>query len=191
LEGLFAETAAAFSPLEVHMSLRNVFLSLASLAVLGIATPAAAQTLKIGIVDVQRAVVTVKDGVTVKAKLERLLKDKQKDFDKMQEDVKRLKDELETQGAMMKEDLRRQKIQDYQKKMVELQEFYMGNQRELADKEAELTAPILERLEKVLVKLGKDEGFTVILNASATLYNADAIDLTDRLIKLYDAGAGK
>jgi Skp family chaperone for outer membrane proteins len=31
----------------------------------------------------------------------------------------------------------------------------------------------------------------VILNASAVLYNADAIDLTDRLIKMYDAGAGK
>lgn len=173
------------------MTLRNLFVSLASVLVLAIAAPAAGQTVKIGLVDVQRAVVTVKDGVAVKARLERLLKQKQKDFDKMQEDVKRLKDELETQGAMMKEDLRRQKIQDYQKKMVELQEFYMGNQRELADKEAELTAPILERLEKVLTKLGKDEGFTLILNASATLYNAEAIDLTDRLIKMYDSGAGK
>lgn len=173
------------------MTLRNLLLSATCLAVFAMAAPADAQTAKIAIVDVQRAVISVKDGSSVKAKLERLLKNKQKDFDRMQEDVKRLKDELETQGAMMKEDLRRQKVQDYQKKMVELQEFYMGNQRELADKEAELTAPILERLEKVLVKLGKDEKFTVILNASAVLYNTDAVDLTDRLIKMYDAGAGK
>ena len=173
------------------MKFHNFTILLTSLAFVAVALPANAQTVKIGLVDVQRAVITVKDGVAVKGKLERLLKQKLNEFDKMLEDVKKLKDELETQMSTMREELRRQKMQEYQKKMVELQEYYMGNQQELAAKEAELTAPILERLEKILIKLGKDEGFTVILNSSAALYNSGAIDLTDRLIKLYDSGAGK
>jgi outer membrane protein len=156
-----------------------------------IAAPAVAQTVKIGVVDVQKALTEVNDGKAVKAKLEAELKKKQRDFDKMQDEAKRLKDEIETQGAMMKEDLKRQKFQEYQKKMVELQEFYLGNQRELADKEGELTRPILERMEKILAKLGKDEGYTAILHSAGTLYSSPSVDLTDRLIKLYNSGAGK
>jgi outer membrane protein len=83
--------------------------------------PAKAQTLKIGYVDLQEALSGTTDGKAIKVKLERLLKDKQREFDKMQEDVKLIKDEIETQGAMMKDDLRNKKIQEYQKRMAELQ----------------------------------------------------------------------
>jgi outer membrane protein len=152
---------------------------------------AMAQTVKIGYVDLQEALGQTTEGKAIKAKLERLLKDKQRDFDKMQEDVKRIKDELETQGAMMKEDLRNKKIQDYQKKMVELQEFYVGNQKELADEEAKLTKPLLDRFEKILRQIGKDENYTVILPSGALVYGQPSLDLTDKLVALINSGAGK
>ncbi len=94
------------------MKFHNFTILLTSLAFVAVALPANAQTVKIGLVDVQRAVITVKDGVAVKGKLERLLKQKQNEFDKMQEDVKKLKDELETQMSTMREELRRQKMQE-------------------------------------------------------------------------------
>jgi len=70
-------------------------------AVVGTSLPSFAQTVKIGFVDLQAALAQTTEGKAIKAKLERLLQQKQKDFDKMQEEVKRLKAELESQGAMM------------------------------------------------------------------------------------------
>jgi outer membrane protein len=167
--------------------------ALGCLAVVGslAAMPAQAQSVKIGYVDLQQALSETGEGKAIKAKLERLLKDKQREFDKMQDEVKRIKDEIETQGAMMKEDLRRTKMQDYQKKMVELQEFYMGNQKELADEEAKLTKPLLDRFEKVLQVIGKDEGYTLILPSAAVVYGQPSLDLTSRLVQKINSGAGK
>ncbi len=172
------------------MRIASMIGCLAAVAMLA-AVPAKAQTVKIGYVDLQQALSETNDGKAIKSKLERLLKDKQREFDKMQDDVKRIKDEIETQGAMMKEDLRRNKMQDYQKKMVELQEFYMGNQKELADKEAELTKPLLDRFDKVLKQIGRDEGFTLILPSAAVVYGQPSLDLTARLIQMINSGAGK
>lgn len=160
------------------------------LGALLVAGSASAQT-KFGFVDMQKALSQVQDGKNAKAKLEGKLKAKQKDFDRMQDDVKRLKDELESQGAMMKEDLKRQKFQEYQKKMVELQEFYLGNQKELQEEEAKLTKPILERMDRIVKKIGKEDNFTLIFHEPAVLYGSPSIDLTDRVIREYNAGAGK
>ncbi len=43
-------------------------------------------------------------------------------------------------------------------------------------------------LQKVIQKLGADEGYTVILekNEAIVLYTSKAIDITDRVIKLFD-----
>ena len=109
----------------------------------------------------------------------------------MQEEVKSLKDELESQGAMMREYLRNKKLQEYQKKMVELQEYYMNNQKELQEEEARLVKPLMDRFEKVLAQLGKDEGFTIILPAATILWGQPALDLTQRLVQMINAGAGK
>lgn len=164
--------------------------SLVSLAIIAGSAPASAQT-KLAFVDLQKALTQVQDGKAAKNKLEKAVQAKQKEFDRMQNDIKRLKDELEQQGAMMKDELKRQKVQDYQKKLMELQDYYLNNQKELAEQEAKLTKPILERFEKVLRKIGKDEGYTLIIEKTAVIYGADAIDLTDRLIKDVNAGAGK
>jgi len=160
-------------------------------AVLGTSLPAFAQTVKIGFVDLQAALAQTTEGKAIKAKLERLLQQKQKDFDKMQEEVKRLKDELESQGAMMREDLRNKKLQEYQKKMVELQEYYMNNQKELQEEEARLVKPLMDRFEKVLAQLGQAEGFTIILPAATIIYGQPSLDLTQRLVQMINAGAGK
>ncbi|HOU52705.1 MAG TPA: OmpH family outer membrane protein [Myxococcota bacterium] len=160
-------------------------------AILGTSLPSFAQAIKIGFVDLQAALAQTTEGKAIKAKLERLLQQKQKDFDKMQEEVKRLKDELESQGAMMREDLRNKKLQEYQRKMVELQEFYMNNQKELQEEEARLVKPLMDRFEKVLAQLGKDEGFTVIFPAATILWGQPALDLTQRLVQMINAGAGK
>ncbi len=158
--------------------------------VLGVGATASAQ-MKLGYVDLQRALTQVEEGKAAKSKLERTVKAKQKDIDKMQDDLKRLRDEIEQQAALMKDDVRRQKAQDYQKKLMELQEFYINNQKELAEQEAKLTKPIFERFEKIMGRIAATDNYTLIVEKAAAVYAAPSIDLTDRLISEFNAGAGK
>jgi outer membrane protein len=160
-------------------------------AVVVAAVPAAAQGVKLGFVDIQKALMTVNEGKAAKNKLEKIAKSKQAELDKMQDDIKRLATELQEQGAVMREETKRQKAQEYQKRLMELQDYYLNNQKTLAEEEAKLTRPILERFEKILKKIGKDEGYTMIMEKAAVVYASSATDLTDRLIADFNGGAGK
>jgi len=155
------------------------------------AVPAAAQGVKLGFVDIQKALMTVNEGKSAKSKLEKIAKSKQAELDKMQDDIKRLATELQEQGAVMRDETKRQKAQEYQKRLMELQDYYLNNQKTLAEEEAKLTRPILERFEKILKKIGKDEGYTMIMEKAAVVYASSATDLTDRLIADFNGGAGK
>lgn len=148
-----------------------------------------AQT-KVAVVDIQRALTSVKEGKKAKRKMEREVKGRQKEFDEMQKELKALKDELEQKGPLMKEDVRRRKIQEYQRKLMELQQYYLDNQKKLTDMEARLTKPILDRFHAILTDIGKKEGYTLILERSAVIYFNEAVDLTDRLISDFNAGKG-
>jgi len=164
--------------------------SVVAAAVVLSGAPAFAQA-KLGFVDMQKALISVQEGKAAKAKLDKAVKEKQREFDKMQDELKKMKDDLEQQAALMKEDLKRQKLQEYQKRLMELQDFYMANQRDLAEEEGKLTKPIFERFDKIIKKIGKDEGYTLVVEKAAVVYASGSIDLTDKLIKEFNAGGGK
>ena len=69
----------------------------------------------------------------------------------------------------------------------------MEFQRELAAKEGELTKPILERMQRIMRRMGQTEGYTLILERSeaGVVYIPSTYDLTDVLIQRYNAGEGK
>jgi len=171
--------------------MKTRLLSLAVMVVVVSLGATASAQVKIGYVDLQRALTQVDEGKAAKAKLERQVKAKQKEFDKMQDDLKRVKDELEQQAAIMKDELKRQKVQDYQKRLMELQDFYLNNQKELAEQEGKLTKPIFERFEKIMGRIATAENYTLIVEKAATVYAAPSIDLTDRLIREFNASGGK
>jgi outer membrane protein len=81
-------------------------------------------------------------------------------------------------------------MEDYQKAFGELQTTYLEFQRELAAKEGELTKPIMERMQKIMRRVGQAEGYSLILERSeaGVVYIPSTYDLTDVLIQRYNAG---
>lgn len=150
--------------------------------------PAFAQTTKIGYVDLQRALLQVEEGKRVKADLEKEFKAKQKQLDKKQDDLKKLKDQLEGQAMMLSEDAKRQKAMEFQKQMMDLQQLYVQLQGELSKKEAEATKKIFTRMSTIVAAIGKERGYTLILEKteSSVLFAADGMELTDELIRRYN-----
>jgi outer membrane protein len=153
------------------------------------ASGAWAQDMKVGYVDLQRALLEVEDGKKAKARLKREFDKKQKQLDEKQKQVKKMKDELESGAMMMTEEAKRQKATELQKKMYELQQLYLQLQGDLTKKEAEATKEIFDRMGDIIQKIGRDKGYDLILEKteSSVLFARPSMDLTDEVIKRYNS----
>lgn len=153
-----------------------------------------AQTTRIAVVDLQRALNETEDGRRAKARLKRLFKQRQDQLDKSQNELKQQKEQIEQlvkTGA--NEKILQQRAAEYQKALVELQSKYMEYQRELAEQEGALTREIIARMERILRRLGQTEGYTLIVerNEGGVIWAPSDLDLTDRVIQRYNAGEGR
>lgn len=152
-----------------------------------VAAPVLAEQ-KIGFVDVQRAVMSVEDGKAVKKKLESFAKKKKGELEKAQDDLKAMKEELEKQASLLKDDVKRKKALEFQQKVAEFQETYLKSEKELSSKQAELSKPILEKLERTINAIAKEQNYDVILEKAAVLFAKSNFDLTDEIIGRYNSG---
>ena len=76
---------------------------------------------------------------------------------------------------------------------VEIQRraLVLNNARDLASRELQLDvaaaeAGFNEKLRQVVVRLGQDEGFTMLLEVGVTAWAANSIDVTTAIIDLFD-----
>jgi outer membrane protein len=150
---------------------------------------AGAAELKIGSVDIQRAINECNAGKEAKKTIMKEVEKFQQQIAGKQKDLQQLKESLEKQAPMLNPDARAAKEKDYQTKIRDFQRWGEDNQNEINQKRMELERNIAIGLTKVIQKVGADEGFTFILenNEQVVLYTSKAIDITDRVIKAYDA----
>ncbi len=148
---------------------------------------------KIGVVDLQRAINETEDGRKAKAQLQTLFKSRQQELDKKQKDLGKMKDDIEKQKDVLARDVVQKKFDAYQKLFTELQQIYVEYQKELAGKEAELTKGILERMQRIVQRIGQAGGYTLVLERSegGVVWVPTNLDLTDDVIQRYNKGEGK
>lgn len=157
------------------------------------AAPAFAQTVKIGYVDLQKALNLSSAGKSAKDQIAAKVKEYEGQVAKRQDELKKMKDELEKQAVLLSDEARGRKEREYQQKLKDFQRFTKDIQDELQQKDADFTRRILEELLQVIKEFGDREAYTVILekSESSLLYAADHTDLTDRIIEAYNARGRK
>ena len=152
------------------------------------AAPVAAQESKIGYVDLQKALNMSEAGQAAKEEIKKKVESYDAEVKAKQEELKKLKADLEKQAMLLSEDARSTKEREYQQKVKDYQRFTKDIQEELQQEDADFTRQIIEELLKVVQELGKQQGYTVILEKteSAMLYGDESADLTDELIKAFN-----
>jgi outer membrane protein len=154
------------------------------------AVPAAAQA-RIAIVDLQRALNEVEEGASAKSALKKEFDDKQKQLDTRQGELKQMKDELDAQSTMMTPEKKAEKVAELQRKLMEVQQIYMNLQQDLSKREQEATAKIFEKMAIILRQVGEEDGFDAIVERTAVPYFKPSLDVTNELIRRYNAAYGK
>lgn len=163
------------------------------ISILFVATSPALAEGEIAYVDLQRALLETNEGKAAKAELEKMKVARQKQLDERQKQLKTLQQSLESQRAFMKEDVLRQKEAEFGQQLRELQMTYASLQKELAAEEGKLTNKLLARMLKIVEKIGKERKYAAVLerNESRVLWAPSKHDLTNEVIRLFDAGKGK
>ena len=151
-----------------------------------------AEDVKLGYVDLQRALNETEDGRKAKANLKKVFDQKQKELDEQQEDLKKAIDDLDKKRTLMPADKVREKEAELQGRMQKVQQTYLRHQQDLQAKEQEATGKIFERMNKIIYKIAQAENFTMILDKtqSAVLYAKPHLDLTNEIIRRYNSGEG-
>lgn len=162
-------------------------ISVILIALLFLALPAFAQ--KIAYVDLQRALNLSKAGVAAKQQMTEQVQKYEGEFKTRQDDVLRMKTELEKQAALLSDNARAEREREYQRRVTDLQRFQQDIQEDLQRKDAEFTGRIINELFEIMQKLGAEGGYTLVIekNEGAIVYADPKVDLTDDLIKAYDA----
>lgn len=171
---------------------RHAFTLVAALLLATMAPKLHAQV-RVAVVDLQRALNETEDGRRAKTQLKRLFKSRQKALDDKQNELKKMKEDIEKQKNVLSQPALQKKLEAYQQAFVELQTVYVDYQRELASKEAELTKVIIQRMENILRRLGQAEGYTLILERgeAGVMWVPSNLDVTDAVIQRYNAGEGR
>ena len=153
---------------------------------------AAEEKIKIGFIDMQRALNESQSGKKARERLQGEFKKAEASLLKEEEEVKRLKNDFDKKGPLLKDEERRNLEKEFQRRYVGFQRSVRDHQEEFRQREGELTNEVIKELQKVVSEVGKSERFTLILERSQLLYSDQAIDITSRVIDLYNGrSAGK
>ena len=159
-------------------------LSIIALAV-AFSLPVFAADMKIGWVDMQKAIQTSKAGKQAKAGLEKEFNRKKKKLEKKQKDLEKMSKDLEKKKLALSEKAFMGKQRDLQKEFLKYQEDARKSQLEIRKKENQLTGPILKKIQKVIQDVAKDKGYAYVLEKSeqSVLWAKKEYDITDIVIK--------
>lgn len=150
-------------------------------------TAMARAEVKIGYVDMQKAIQSTDAGKKAKTELEGEFEKKKKDLQKKEADLKKMGEDLEKKKSVLSEEALGKKQAEFQEEMIKYRDNLSKSQLEIQKKERDLTAPILEKMKKVIEKVAKDKGYGFIIENSAMVLYADkGADLTDDVIKAFE-----
>jgi outer membrane protein len=157
-------------------------------ALVAIALPASAQSMRVGVVDTQRAVMETEDGLRMQATLKKVFDSRQRELDKKQEDLQKERDDIDKQRDVLSKTALAKRVDKWQREMVQLQTVFVEYNKELQKKQGELTQPIFQKAMGIIRRLATQEGFDIVVDKQAVPYSRTDLDVTDRVITLYNQG---
>lgn len=154
--------------------------------------PAATGAGRVAFIDTQRVMARSAAGVSAREALERDKAAMQKQVDGLQAELAKLKDELEKKGQLLSPEVRKEKQDTMERKVRDLRRLADDFEKDLAKKDRELMVKFARDLQGVVQKIGKEKGYALIVDARAgVMYGAPEVDLTEEVIKEFDAAARK
>ena len=151
-----------------------------------VASPAMAG--KIGFIDAERAVVTVDEGAAKVRELEAWAVPQREKVEQLGNRVNELRQQIASQGRVASQEI----LKDLEEQEIQARRTFDDARREferrLEQKQNDFLGEVAVKVGTVASDYGKANGFDAIfvLNAQPLIYMAEAANLTDTVIRLYN-----
>lgn len=143
---------------------------------------------KVAVVDVQHGVMSTEDGIRAQAMLKKLFDKRQQELDGKQAELGRAREDIEKQSRVLSREALQKRMEDWQRRMIELQTVFVDYNKELQKKQGELTGPILKKMMSVIARIAKKNGYELVIDRQAAPYARPDLDLTEQVVQLYNTG---
>jgi outer membrane protein len=148
---------------------------------------------KVGVINIQSAIISTKDGQKAAQELETKRAPKAKEFEKRQADIRQLQDSLNRGGNAMAEAAKQELVRNIDTKTKAFNRDLEDAQAEWDQDQQKVLQELGQKIMVVIDKYAKDNGYSLILDVSnpqtPVLYASNAIDVTKDIIDLYDKNA--
>ncbi|MEX0878580.1 MAG: OmpH family outer membrane protein [Thermoanaerobaculia bacterium] len=150
--------------------------------------PATAQSIRIGVINVERLVQESALGKEAFGRVKKLNEVKKEEGEKLSKELRDMEQKLADQGSAMADDKREALQKSYQERAIAFKRFQDDANRELEAAQKKELGELERRVFPVINQVGKDKGFTLIFNKfqSGLVYADEAVDVTDDVLKVFN-----
>ena len=139
----------------------------------------------IAFVDIRKALFTSKEGRSAQKQFADLEEDKRAKLTPLRDEIARMGEEFERQKYVLSESALSEKRLDLMKRQRDMERDVRAAEDELELEQVRLLQPIQKKIVEVIQALGKEKGFSMILDrgAQGVVYHEESLDITDLVVK--------
>ncbi|MDO5577352.1 MAG: OmpH family outer membrane protein, partial [Fibrobacter sp.] len=142
---------------------------------------------KIGFINSEMIFTEYEGTKAAQAKFNKEVEKWEAEASKQQKEIKDLKEQLDKQSLLLSNDRKKEMEDSLNQKMVNYQKFLQdkfGQKGEALTKNEELTKPIIEKINKIIEKIAKDENYDYIFDARAggVIFAKEDYNLSKRVL---------
>ena len=165
----------------------------ASAVLLGLSATSVLAQSKVGTINIQQAIVSTKDGQKASAELQTRFDPRRKEIEKNNVALQAKQQQLQKMGTVGSEEVKRKLATDIDLEGKRLQRDSEDAQAEWDQEQQKLVNELGGRIMQVINKFATDNGYSMVLDISSqqtpVIWALPTIDITNDVIKLYDANA--
>ncbi|NLN38752.1 MAG: OmpH family outer membrane protein [Smithella sp.] len=165
---------------------KNICLFAVLISLLMLWTGASFAADKIGFINLKQVMENSKAGKKAAEEIKVFVDKKKPAITATENELKKMKDELEKQGALMTPAARSDKELAYQRKLRDYQNLVDDTNKELQKRDQEYGTKMLSEIAKVVRAIGEKEKYTAIMDAMQALYYDKELDITNKVIEEYN-----
>ena len=146
----------------------------------------AADVAKIGVVDIQKVLMTSSAGKAAKAEINKKAREMEAKLNEKKDEIQKLQESLERESLVMSKEKRDEKEREIRIKVNDIKSLKTKYEKDLKILEGNVVQQIQKEFESIAQTMGKEQGFLLIITNPVVIYAPTSIDITDELIQKYN-----
>jgi len=150
----------------------------------------AADVAKIGVIDFQKVLTESEAGKSVQGRIQEKGKEMEKSLMALGQEIEALSEQMTREAMVMSKEKREEKQREIEIKKYDFQSLQKKFQMEFRELESVEVDKLKNEIFALAEKIGKKEGYLLIIEKTAAIYYPTSIDMTDVLIEAYNKKGG-